>query len=119
MTFNSMVPELTFIPGETTDHYKKQSNMPKTHRILSVLLVLMLVGSNMAFSSHVSAHIALDSSTCSLCIAPGGSDCAIASDPGAFQATPFISSFILDYSTTRVLPVIFYAHQSRAPPRLS
>lgn len=110
---------MAFTLAETTDPYEKQSNMRKTYRTLSVLLVLMLIGSNMAFSSHVSAHIVLDSSTCSLCIAPGGSDCAIAPESGNFQVTPFTFSLIHDYSTTCVLPVTFYDHQSRAPPRLS
>jgi len=119
MILKSRVPRLAFILAETTDPYEKKSSMRKTHRILSVLLVLMLVGSNMAFSSHVSAHIALDSSTCSLCIAPGGSDGAIAPEPGDYHVTPFIFSLIHDYSTTLVITVDFYDHQTRAPPRLS
>ena len=98
---------------------KDYSHMRKTHNILSALLVLMLMGSNMAFSSHVSTHLTFDSGTCVLCTAPGGSGCAITPDYLGIPAAPPELTFNDRYLTTYVLPVILHDHQSRAPPQPS
>jgi len=93
--------------------------MMTTNKQLCLLLVLMLVGSNMALSAHVSSHSSSDTGLCSLCIHPGSPDTVIAHDSGTF----FISSVELDLSLyhvqIRVLPAILHVHQSRAPPSLA
>jgi hypothetical protein len=93
--------------------------MHYTHRILSVLLALMLVGSNMAFSSHVSSHIATDSSLCSLCIHPGGTDTAIVPEAVLFFVILSASTLKQGHALAPFLPLILHDHQSRAPPSVT
>ena len=93
--------------------------MPNTYKILSVFLALMLAGSNMAFSSHVSSHAPTDSSLCSLCIHPGGSESAIVSEPGAFFVIAVANTLSPECSSTPILPVFLHDHQSRAPPTVT
>jgi len=90
--------------------------MHYTQRILSVLLALMLVGSNMAFSSHVSSHATTDSGLCSLCIHPGGTDTAIVPEPVLFFVMLSTPTLKQGHTPAPFLPLILHDHQSRAPP---
>ena len=51
--------------------------MRKKYQILSLLLALLLIGSNIAFSGHNSSHAVTDPGFCSLCIHPGKPNHAI------------------------------------------
>ena len=90
-----------------------------THRILSVLLALLLVSGNMAFSGHVSSHTAADSGMCSLCIHHGGSDSAIAPEPIVLIVELSAHTLNQGLVPDPLLPVIFHNHQSRAPPSVT
>ena len=93
--------------------------MQNTHRILSVLLALLLVGSHMALSGHVSSHTTTDSGLCSLCVHPSGADHAIAHETTALfvsQPTPALNQ--RDFPAC-FEAVSFHDHQSRAPPRVT
>ena len=90
--------------------------MHYTHKILSVLLALMLVGSNMAFSGHVSIHTTSDSSLCSLCIHAGGTDSAILPEPALFFTILSANTLNQGQTPAPFLPVNLHDHQSRAPP---
>ena len=90
--------------------------MHNTHKILIVLLALMLVGSNMAYSGHVSRHALTDFSLCSLCIHPGGSDHSIVPEPAVHGVIPAINTLTQNCVTRSILPLISHDHQSRAPP---
>jgi len=93
--------------------------MHHTYKILSVLLALMLVGSNMAYSGHVSSHTDAGSGSCFLCIHPGGSDSAIVPEPIVFIIE--LSEYTLSQGLAPepFLSIISHDHQSRAPPRLT
>ena len=93
--------------------------MHYTHRILSVLLALMLVGSNMAFSSHVSSHAASDSGLCSICIHPGGTDSAIVPEPVLFFVILSAPTLKQGRAPAPFLLAILHDHQSRAPPSVT
>ena len=93
--------------------------MRNTHKILSVFLALMLAGSNMAFSSHVSSHAPTDSGLCSLCIHPGGSESAIVHESSVLFVILVADSLSPNYSSTPILPVVLHDHQSRAPPTVT
>lgn len=90
--------------------------MSTAHKILSVLLVLMLAGSDMAFSGHVSSHAPTDSGLCSLCMSAGGFDRAISPKSGAFFVMLAKYTFSQAYTSTLFLPLLSLDHQSRAPP---
>ena len=93
--------------------------MHYTHRILSVLLALMLIGSNMAFSGHISSHTTTDSGLCSLCIHPGGTDSAIVPEPTVFFVMLSARTSNQGHTPAPLLPVILHDHQSRAPPSVT
>ena len=93
--------------------------MRNTDKILSVLLVLMLVGSNVAFSGHVSNHAATDFGTCSFCFHHGGTDTAIAPQVRTLFVQPAAFQFKTNFGPTPFLQVISHDHLSRAPPILT
>lgn len=90
--------------------------MSTTHKILSVLLVLMLASSNMAFSGHVSSHAPTDSGLCSMCMHAGELDTTISPKSGAFFVILTKYTFSQEYTSTLFQPVISQDNQSRAPP---
>jgi hypothetical protein len=98
---------------------KTLANIRTTNRILSIVLILMLAGSNMLFSSHVSSHFANDSDFCSLCVHPGSTGTAITPEAATFFVLPDPLNLAQCYSQIHYLPVILHDHQSRAPPSLS
>ena len=93
--------------------------MRSTHGIVSILLALILAGSNMVFSGHVSSHAPTDSGLCSQCIHPGGSGSAIAPEPKTIYFIPVANSLSQVHAITPILPVILHDHQSRAPPSVT
>ncbi|MGA9572503.1 MAG: hypothetical protein WBS20_01005 [Lysobacterales bacterium] len=94
-----------------------RATAPRKRTLVCLLLALLLAGSNVAYSAHISSHLKGDSSLCSLCIHPGGPDSAIAQQAGPlFAGSPTITS-IQVHPATRFLTVVLCAHQSRAPPR--
>jgi len=93
--------------------------MSNTNKILSLLLALILIGSNLAFSGHISSHTTTDTSSCYLCIHPGGSDSAIAIETDLLIVIPVAVNLIQSDSSSPFLPVFLHDHQSRAPPPLS
>ena len=90
--------------------------MRNKYHLLSILLALMLVGNNVAFSGHVSSHAMKDSGLCSLCVNPGGSDNAITAEPATFFVLPTARVFNQGDILGRLFSLILHAHQSRAPP---
>jgi hypothetical protein len=76
----------------------------------------MLVGSNMAFSSHVSSHIATDSNLCSLCIHPGGTDSAIVPEAVLFFVILSTATLKQGHAPAPFHSIILHDQQSRAPP---
>jgi hypothetical protein len=93
--------------------------MSTSHKILSVLLVLMLTGSNLVLSGHVSSHAPTDSGLCSLCVHAGGLESAdvAKSDPVIVVLAKF--TFGREYTSSLFQPVILHDHQSRAPPSVA
>jgi hypothetical protein len=92
--------------------------MRRTSRLLSLVLALLLAGSNMAFSAHVSSHSPIDSGLCSLCVHPGGPDTAISHKTGVYIFTLTVLTKATAHTPARFLPVISHVRQSRAPPCL-
>jgi hypothetical protein len=90
--------------------------MRKKYQILSLLLALMLVGSNMAFSSHISSHALTDPGFCSLCIHPGKPDHAIKPELSPVFVVPTTFAVIQVRKAPRYLPAALLGRQSRAPP---
>ena len=91
-------------------------NVRSTRKLLSLLLALLLAGSNVAFSAHFSNHSATDSGLCSLCVQSGGADTAITHEPGVCLVTSTALTLKPAYAPAHILPVILHVHQSRAPP---
>jgi len=93
--------------------------MGNKYKILSLLLALMLVGSNLVFSGHTASHAATDFEFCALCIHAGTPDNAITAE----TATPVIvpATFIhsRDDTPAHHPTSILYDHQSRAPPEVT
>jgi hypothetical protein len=98
---------------------KAFAKLSKKYRLLSLLLVLLLAVSNMAFSAHVSSHLTTDSGLCSLCIHPGGPDTAIANENRALFPSTSAQKFKQIHYPIRFLSFISHIHQSRAPPRFT
>lgn len=90
--------------------------MHHTPKILSILLALLLFGSNIAFSGHVSSHAPTGSGVCSICIHPGGGDGAIIPDVGTIELTQFRQRFRQSFTAPVFYRVSSHNHQSRAPP---
>ena len=86
------------------------------HGILSLLLAILLIGSNMAYSGHISAHNTADPGLCSLCIHPGGTDSAIVAEAGGIFPAPRSFTPKQGSIVAHLLTVIPHDHQSRAPP---
>jgi len=93
--------------------------MHHTYKILSVLLALMLVGSNLVYSGHITSHTSADSGLCSLCIHPGGSDSAIVPEPVVFNVGLSTHTLSQGLAPEPFLSVIAHDHQSRAPPTVT
>jgi hypothetical protein len=93
--------------------------MRDRNKILIVVLALMLAGSNMAFSGHISSHSVSDNGLCTLCIHHGGTDSAIVPHSPVFFAslTPFEPG--AGYPPALVQSADLFDHQSRAPPSSS
>ena len=93
--------------------------MRNKHQILRIMLALLLIGSNMAFSAHISSHVATDTGLCSLCVHPGRPDVAITPEPGVFVLIPATFTLVQSGTTTPFAPIISHDHLSRAPPCLA
>ena len=91
-------------------------NMRNARKFLSLLLALLLAGSNVAFSAHFPNHSVTDSGLCSLCVQSGGADTAITHGPGVCFVTSTALTLEPAYAPAHILPVILHVHQSRAPP---
>jgi len=93
--------------------------MRKTGKILSMLLVLMLAGSDIAFSKHVSSHAVSDFGSCSFCFQHGGSDTAIPPKVCTLFLQPASFKFKPNLGSSPLLQVMSHDHMSRAPPALT
>jgi hypothetical protein len=93
--------------------------MQSMRGILSLLLALALVVSGAAMAGHVTAHKAVGSELCSLCVHAAGSDGAIAPKSAELPAIPPASTPDQPDITAPVLPVALHDHPSRAPPFLN
>jgi hypothetical protein len=93
--------------------------MRNTHKILSVLLALMLVASNIAYSDHVSSHASTDFGSCSFCFHHGGTDTAIAPQACTLFVQTAGFKYEQNFDTFPFLQVISHDHMSRAPPVLT
>lgn len=93
--------------------------MSATHKILSVLLVIMLTGSNMAISGHIPNHAPADFGSCAQCIHAGGFDDAIPPVGAVVFVTLTEQAPGLAYTSALFLPPGLQDHQSRAPPSVS
>jgi hypothetical protein len=93
--------------------------MGNKFNFLSVLLAVMLVGSNMVLSGHVSSHTVKDSGFCSICIHPGSPDGAITTETGLFFTVPATFTNNRDNTPARYFTATLYDHQSRAPPKVT
>ncbi len=87
--------------------------------ILSLLLALTLVVSNVALSGHLSSHKATGSELCSLCMHAAGTDNAMVTDSALLQVISLVDCPDRPYASPYVLPITLYAHPSRAPPHVS
>jgi hypothetical protein len=93
--------------------------MGNKFKILSILLALTLVGSNVALSGHISSHTVKDSGFCSICVHPGSPDSAITAETGLFFTVPLTFTHNRDHTPARYLTATLYDHQSRAPPKVT
>jgi len=98
---------------------KTSANITGNRKLIFLLLALLLVVSNVAYSAHVSKHNINDTGFCSLCIHPGSPGTAIVNQAGPlFIDTPSLALNRIE-PTVRCLRVVRYANQSRAPPRIT
>jgi len=90
-----------------------------SYKILSLLLAIMLAGSNMTFSGHMSSHGMADSGLCALCIHQSGSDTAIV--PQSFVLFSKLAADEPDqgFAPPPILSDTLFDHQSRAPPTVT
>jgi hypothetical protein len=99
---------------ETT--IKINLSMRNQHGILSLILAILLVVGNLAYSGHLSTHNPADPNLCVLCIHPGGTDSAITAEAGGEFLVPIPCIPKLDAISALPLPEFLHDHQSRAPP---
>jgi len=93
--------------------------MSTTNKLMILLLALMLAGSSVAFSAHVSSHSSSETGLCSLCTHAGSPNTAITDDASVLPVKPVGLTLTRAYSSIHVLPVFFCIRQSRAPPGLT
>jgi hypothetical protein len=93
--------------------------MRNKHYILNLVLALMLLGSNMAFSDHFSNHAITDFGSCSLCFHQGGSGNAITPQVCTLVASPATFNSRSGNVSSPYLQIDLHDHQSRAPPGLT
>lgn len=84
--------------------------------ILSILLALALVISNVALSGHLSSHNTTGSELCSLCVHAAGNDNALVNEFTTFPVTPSMDRPNLAYVSPCVRPIALHDKSSRAPP---
>ena len=87
--------------------------------ILSILLVLTMVASNVALSGHVFSHNTVASDYCSLCMQAAGSISAAAPDSNTLLVFTRPQTPEREYATTFVRPVTLHDQPSRAPPHVT
>jgi len=87
--------------------------------ILSILLALTMVASNVVLSGHVSSHNTVATDYCSLCMQAAGSDSAAAPGSDVLLVYTILQTPDREYATTFVRPITLHDHPSRAPPHVT
>jgi len=90
--------------------------MRNSNKTLITILIIMLIGSNMAYSSHNANHTLSDSGVCSLCLHQTNSDNALVQQSSGFFAEAPATCPHPGTQTTRFDCAKLFDHQSRAPP---
>jgi hypothetical protein len=90
--------------------------MRKTPKILSLLLAMFLLASNVILSGHVSSHAMTDSGVCSICLHSGSNGNAITPEANVFCQIPTPQTFNQDCVAIVFSLPSSHHHQSRAPP---